>query len=86
MFCKKQNLFIQILYSDYRKTMSKNKLTPINETLIQQVISEGRITIPTSYRKFHKIEDGDTVKIILLGVYKNNGGDDEDAQPDSPSN
>ena len=54
--------------------MEERKLIEINKPIVQLVYSDGRITIPKPIRKIYNIKEGDTVELLLIGFYKNNGG------------
>jgi len=64
--------------------MSEIQLTPINKQTQQTVYSDGRIIIPRPLRKLFGIKPGDTVELLLIGFYKNDGGENFERNNKNP--
>ena len=60
----------------------KPKLTEINKPIIQRIVSNGRITIPSEIREIYNLQDGDLMEVLIIGFYKNNGGVKKDGEGD----
>ena len=58
--------------------MSELQLIPVNKQTQQTVYSDGRIIIPRPIRKLFGIKKGDTVELLLIGFYRNDGGGNEE--------
>lgn len=51
------------------------KLTEINRSVLQRLVSNGKITIPNEIREIYDLKDGDMLEVLIIGFYRNNVGD-----------
>lgn len=69
--------------------MTNRKLEEINRSIMQRLVSGGKITIPNEIREIYDIQDGDMLEVLIIGFYRNDGhnenyqpeGDEESRKP-----
>lgn len=52
---------------------NKPELIEINKSIIQRIVSNGRITIPNEMREIYGLKDGDLMEVLVIGFYRNDG-------------
>jgi len=59
---------------------NKPELIKINKSIIQRIVSNGRITIPNEMREIYGLQDGDLMEVLVIGFYRNDGGQQIDRE------